>query len=177
MQYKGWRMVKSKTHRDAETLVWKSETETWSFNKIRARDCTKETELVSKTVRSETWATRYSKINKYKIDKSRVPKCYAMTTNFDFKSTRLVAPTYVFNEIRNFVTVLFKTVCQKTKSETPRPRGQKFENPRRKETQEKEISRLIQNASEISKLEQKFSRPWISGVPFDTLNTTEQASF
>ena len=48
------------------------------FGKIRS-------EQVSKTVRSETWATRYSKINKYKIDKSRVPKCYA-TTN--------LAPTY-----------------------------------------------------------------------------------
>ena len=43
--------------------------------------------------------------------------------------------------------VLIETVGQKKqKSETPRPRGQKFENPRRKETQENEISRLIQNA-------------------------------
>ena len=40
--------------------------------------------------------------------------------------------------------VLIETVCQKTESETPRPRSQKFENPRRKETtQENEISRLI----------------------------------
>ena len=46
--------------------------------------------------------------------------------------------------------VLIETVGQKTqKSETPRPRGQKFEIPRRKETQENEISRL----------EQKFPRP------------------
>ena len=27
----GWRMVKSETRRDAETLVWKSETETWKL--------------------------------------------------------------------------------------------------------------------------------------------------
>ena len=56
---------------------------------------------------------------------------------------------------------LIDTVGQKTKSETPRlrPRGLKFETPRRKETQENEISRLIQNASEISRLEQKFPRP------------------
>ena len=41
---------------------------------------------------------------------------------------------------------LIDTVGQKTKSETPRlrPRGLKFETPRRKETQENEISRLIQ---------------------------------
>ena len=51
---------------------------------------------------------------------------------------------------------LIDTVGQKTKSETPRPRGLKFETPRRKETQENEISRLIQNASEISRLEQNF---------------------
>ena len=56
--------------------------------------------------------------------------------------------------------VLIETVGQKKqKSETPRPRGQKFENPRRKETQENEISRLIQNASEIWRLEKKFPRP------------------
>ena len=51
----------------------------------------------------------------------------------------------------------------KTKSETPRPRSQKFENPRRKETQENEISRLIENSSEISKLEQNFRDPEFSG--------------
>ena len=56
--------------------------------------------------------------------------------------------------------VLIETVGQKKqKSETPRPRCQKFENLRRKETQENGISRLIQNASEISRLEQKFPRP------------------
>ena len=56
--------------------------------------------------------------------------------------------------------VLIETVGQKTqKSETRRLRGQKFENPRPKETQENEISRLIQNASEISRLENKVQRP------------------
>ena len=55
--------------------------------------------------------------------------------------------------------VLIKTVDQKTKSETPKPCSQKFENPRCKETQENEISKLIENASEISRLEQNFLRP------------------
>ena len=55
--------------------------------------------------------------------------------------------------------VLIKTVGQKTKSETPRPRSQKFQNPRPKQTQENEILRLIENASEISGLEQNFPRP------------------
>ena len=80
--------------------------------------------------------------------------------------TRLVVPTvferllpYVFNQINNFLMVFIETVGQKTKSETPRPRSQKFENPGRKETQENEISRLIENSSEISRLEQNFPRP------------------
>ena len=80
--------------------------------------------------------------------------------------TRLVGPTvferllpYVFNQINNFLMVLIETVGQKTKSETPRPRSQKFKNPRRKETQENEISKLIENSSEISRLEQNFPRP------------------
>ena len=48
--------------------------------------------------------------------------------------------------------VLIETVGQKTKirdSETPKPKG----------TQENKILRLIHNASEISRLEQKFPRP------------------
>ena len=49
-----------------------------------------------------------------------------------------------FYQINNFLMVLIETVDQKTKFETPRPRSQKFENPRRKETQENEISRLIE---------------------------------
>ena len=55
--------------------------------------------------------------------------------------------------------MIFETVGQKTKSETPRPRSQKFENPGRKETQDNEISRLIENASEISRSDQNFPRP------------------
>ena len=109
----------------------------------------------------------YTIFNKYKIDKLRVPKCYAMTTNLRLKNPTCRAYTfkrllsYVFNQINNFIMVLMETVGQKRKqkSETPRPRGQKLENPRRKETQENEISRLIQNVSEISRLEQKFPRP------------------
>ena len=69
---------------------------------------------------------------------------------------------------------LIDTVGQKTKSETPRPRGLKFETPRRKETQENEISRLIQNVSEISRLEQNFPRPWIFRVPFATPSNLRQ---
>ena len=55
--------------------------------------------------------------------------------------------------------MIFETVGQKTKSETLRPRSQKFENPRPKKSQENEISRLIENAFEISRLEQNLSRP------------------
>ena len=55
--------------------------------------------------------------------------------------------------------VLIETVGQKTKSETPTPRSKKFEIPGRKGTQENEISRLIENSSEISRLEQNLPRP------------------
>ena len=57
-------------------------------------------------------------------------------------------PSYAFNQMNNFIMIWSKLLAKKQKSETPRPRGQNFENPRRKETQESEISRLIQNASE-----------------------------
>ena len=51
--------------------------------------------------------------------------------------------------MNNFIMVLIETVGQNTKIQGSRPRGQKFENPRHKETQENEIARLIQNGSEI----------------------------
>ena len=66
--------------------------------------------------------------------------------------------------------VLIETMGQKTKSETPRPRSQKFENPRPKKSQENEISRLIENAFEIARLEQNLSRLWIFRAPFATPN-------
>ena len=67
------------------------------YEENRARDfILRKSEPVSKTdVRSETRATRNSKINKHKIDKSRVPKCYAMTTN--------LAPTYLKDCYRTFL--------------------------------------------------------------------------
>ena len=77
----------------------------------------------------------YTIFNKYKIDKSTVPKCYAMTTNLRIKNPTCRA--YIFKRLLsdNFIMVLIETVGQKNqKSDTPRPRGQKFENPRRKET-------------------------------------------
>ena len=52
--------------------------------------------------------------------------------------------------------VLIETVGQKAKIPTQRPRGQKFENPRRKETQERRISshskrlRVFEIGSKIS---------------------------
>ena len=52
--------------------------------------------------------------------------------------------------------VFIETFGQKPKSETPRPRSENFKNPRCKETQENEISRLIESASEILRLEQNF---------------------
>ena len=81
-----------------------------------------------------------------------------MTTNLRLKNPTCRAYifkrllSYVFNQINNSIMVLIETVRQENKN----PR---LENPRRKETQENEISRLIQNASEISRLEQKFPRP------------------
>ena len=45
--------------------------------------------------------------------------------------------SYVFNQINNFIVGFDRNRCNwptNKKSETPRPRGQKFENPRRKET-------------------------------------------
>ena len=60
--------------------------------------------------------------------------------------------------------VLIETVGQETKIRDSETSREKIENPRRKEAQEtQEISRLIQNASEISRFEQKFPRPWIFG--------------
>ena len=61
--------------------------------------------------------------------------------------------------------VLIETaLVNKQNSETPRLRdsetpAKKFENPRRKVTQENENLGLGQNASEISRSEQTFPRP------------------
>ena len=83
-----------------------------------------------------TWATRYSKINKYSIYKSRVPKCYAMTTNLRLK-TRLVSPTYSKDCYRTFL--INKQVYHGfdrnswpkiQKSETPRLRDLAAKNSR-----------------------------------------------
>ena len=70
-------MVKSETRRDALTLVWKSKNDTWkNFNQIPARDSVqrnqawdfilRKSQPVLKTVRSETWTTRYSKLREGK---------------------------------------------------------------------------------------------------------------
>ena len=81
----------------------------------------------------------YTIFNKYKIDKSRVPKCYAMTTNLRLKNPTCRAYTfkrllsYVFNQINNFIMVLIETVGQKTKirdSETSRPKIRESETQR-----------------------------------------------
>ena len=64
----------------------------------------------------------YTIFNKYKIDKSRVPKCYAMMTNLRLKNPtcrtyifkRLLS--YFFNQINNFIMVLIETVDQKNKN-------------------------------------------------------------
>ena len=53
--------------------------------------------------------------------------------------------------------MIFETVGQKTKSETLRPRSQKFENPGRKETQDNEISRLKKRLRDF-KIGPKFSK-------------------
>ena len=73
--------------------------------------------------------------------------------------------SYVFSQISWFWS---KLLANKQKSKTPRPCSQKFENLRCKEMKENEIPRLIQNSSEISRLEDKFPRPWFFRVPFAT---------
>ena len=85
----------------------------------------------------------YTIFNKYKIDKSRVPKCYAMTTNLRLKNPtcrayifkRLLSyvfnqinNSYVFNQINNFIIVLIETVGQKNKN--PRLRDLAAKNSR-----------------------------------------------
>ena len=130
-----------------------------SFNKIRARVSVprKPSPRLHFAGFQNCWqrdmTMSYTIFNKYKIDKSRVPKCYTMTTNLRHKNPTCRAYIFkrllscVFNQINNFIMVLIETIDQK--KENPRPRSQKFENPRRKETQENEISRLFQNAFEI----------------------------
>ena len=76
----------------------------------------------------------YTIFNKCKIDKSRVPKCYAMTTNIRLKNPtcrtyifkRLLS--YVFNQINNSIMVLIETVGQKNKN--PRLRDLAAKNSR-----------------------------------------------
>ena len=76
----------------------------------------------------------YTIFNKCKIDKSRVPKCYAMTTNLRLKNPTCRAYifkrllSYVFNQINNSIMVLIKTVGQKNK--TPRLRDLAAKNSR-----------------------------------------------
>ena len=76
----------------------------------------------------------YTIFNKYKIDKSRVPKCYAMATNLRLKNPTCRTYTfkrvlsYVFNQINNFIMVLIETVGQKIKN--PRLRDLAAKNSR-----------------------------------------------
>ena len=77
----------------------------------------------------------YTIFNKCKIDKSRVSKCYAMSTNLRLKNPSCRAYifkrllSYVFNQINNFIMVLI----EKTKirdSETSRPKIRESETQR-----------------------------------------------
>ena len=64
----------------------------------------------------------YTIFNKCKIDKSRVPKCNAMTTNHRLKNPTCRAYifkrllSYVFKQINNFIMVLMEIVGQKNKN-------------------------------------------------------------
>ena len=77
----------------------------------------------------------YTIFNKYKIDKLRVPKYYAMTTNLRLKNPTCRAYTfkrllsYVFNQIKNFIMVLIETVGQK-RNKNPRLRDLAAKNSR-----------------------------------------------
>ena len=92
-----------------------------------------------------------------------------MTTNLRLKNPTSRAYIFerlllcVFNQINNFIMALIEAVKQKTKlrdSETSWPKIRESETQRN--------TRLIPNASEISRFEQKFPRPWIFRVPFAT---------
>ena len=111
------------------------------------------------------------------FDKSRVSKCYAMTTNL-----RLKIPTchayiferllsYVFNRINNFIMVLIETVGQKTNigdSESSRPKIRESETQRNKRKRDFETHSKRLRDFANSRLEEKFPRPWIFQVPFAT---------
>ena len=124
--------------------------------KIRARDLNALTKSEPETLYQENRARdfilripkllaarhdmSYTIFNKCKIDKSRVRKCYAMTTNIRLKNPtcrtyifkRLLS--YVFNQINNSIMVLIETVGQKTKipdSETSRPKIRESETRQR----------------------------------------------
>ena len=98
-----------------------------SFNKIRARVSVprKPSPRLHFAGFQNCWqrdmTMSYTIFNKYKIDKSRVPKCYAMTTNLRLRNPcrayifkRLLS--YVFNQINNSIMVLIETVGQKNKN-------------------------------------------------------------
>ena len=102
------------------------------------------------------------------FDKSRVSKCYAMTTNL-----RLKIPTchayiferllsYVFNRINNFIMVLMETVGQKTNigdSESSRPKIRESETQRNKRKRDFETHSKRLRDFANSRLEEKFPRP------------------
>ena len=70
----------------------------------------------------------YTIFNKCKIDKSKVPKCYAMTTNLRLKNPTCRA--YIFKRLLSddFIMVLIETVGQKNKN--PRLRDLAAKNSR-----------------------------------------------
>ena len=112
----------------------------------------------------------YTIFNKCKIDKPRVPKCYAMMTNL-----RLENPTcrayifkrllsYVFNQINNFIMVLTETVDQKSKN--PRLRDLAAKNSRIRDAKKHKKTRFrdsFKTSSRFRDWNKNFRDPEFSG--------------
>ena len=126
----------------------------------------------------------YTIFNKYKIDKSRVPKSYAMTTNLRLKNPTCGAYifkrllSYVFNQINNSIMVLIETVGQKTKN--PRLRDLAAKNSRIRDAKKHKKTRFRESFKTPPRFRdwnENFRDPEISGYhspPLLLLNTLKQ---
>ena len=112
----------------------------------------------------------YTIFNKYKIDKSRFPKCYAMTTNLRLKNPTCRTYTfkrvlsYVFNQINNFIMVLIETVGQKHKN--PRLRDLAAKNSRIRDVKKHKKTRFrdsFKTPSRFRDWNKNFRDPEFSG--------------
>ena len=127
----------------------------------------------------------YTIFNKCKIDKSRVPKCYAMTTNLRLKNPTCRTYTfkrvlsYVFNQINNSIMVLIKTVGQKNKN--PRLRDLAAKNSRIRDAKKHKKTRFrdsFKTPPRFRDWNKNFRDPEFSGYhspPLQLIDQSERA--